>query len=138
VDRRRGRKSATRTPGGVDVTTEVNSELDYVMQRMQRMTSLLGDNLDAAKFETFSGTDEAETVHVTTNGRHRLTELRIDSGLLRLGVDTVEQRINEAVLKAQDAATAGNAAADEMLTAQLSEIVRELEQPHTAGSADGN
>jgi DNA-binding protein YbaB len=109
------------------VTTEVNSELDYVMQRMQRMTSLLGDNLDAAKFETFSGTDEAETVHVTTNGRHRLTELRIDSGLLRLGVGAVARRIKEAVGNAQKAATAGAAAADEELKARLEEIVRELQ-----------
>jgi ESX secretion-associated protein EspL len=64
---------------------------------------------------SFRGTDEALTVAVTVDGRQRLTGLQIKDGLLRLGAETVAQRINEAILEAQAAATVANGAAQERL-----------------------
>jgi hypothetical protein len=99
----------------------------FVRDRMQRFTALLDDRIAARGVQTFTGTDEAGTVHVTFNGLDRLVDVRIKGGLLRLGVGAVARRIKEAVGNAQKAATAGAAAADEELKARLEEIVRELQ-----------
>jgi DNA-binding protein YbaB len=71
--------------------------------------------LFALNARSFRGTDEALTVAVTVDGRQRLTGLQIKDGLLRLGAETVAQRINEAILEAQAAATVANGAAQERL-----------------------
>ncbi|GBE65221.1 hypothetical protein MFM001_16830 [Mycobacterium sp. MFM001] len=54
---------------------------------------------------TFTGTDEYKSVEVTLNGHHQLLSVFISDGLLRLEAETVEQRLNEAVRNANNAAT---------------------------------
>lgn len=73
------------------------------------------DALRHAQHIQFRGTDEAHTVAVTVDARQRLTGLQIKDGLLRLGADTVAQRINEAILEAQADATVADGAAQERL-----------------------
>jgi DNA-binding protein YbaB len=76
---------------------------------------------------SFRGTDEAVTVAVTVDGRQRLTGLQIKDGLLRLGAETVAQRINEAILEAQAAATVANGAAQERLFELMDDAAGPLE-----------
>jgi len=99
-----------------------------VLQRAQRFAALLDEHVDGQKRGTFVGVDEARTVEVTTDARHRLVELYVESGLLRLGGDVVALRVNEALGNAHAAVSAGNDAAVEMLTAQLGGIAAEVKQ----------
>jgi len=107
----------------------VNPELADALERTRRMVTLLENHMDASNNNTVIGTDDATTVEVTINARNRLTDLHIESGLLRLGVDTVARRINEAARNAQAAVTAGNDAEDDRLKAQIADIVTEIEPP---------
>lgn len=75
------------------------------LRQAQRFQSALEDQQYRTNTESFSATDESETVEATLNARLCLTGLQIDDGLLRLGADTVEQRINEAIGNAQAVAT---------------------------------
>jgi len=88
--------------------------------------SLLEDHVSAAEFGTVTGHDEAKTVEVTTSARHRLIDLYVESGLLRLGVNTVAQRITEALRNAHAAVTANNAAATENLYEKIDEATADL------------
>ena len=108
----------------------MHPEFADALQRMQRLTAVLQDHMAAASIDNFIGTDQAKTVEVKTDARHRLTELYIESGLLRLGVDTVARRVNEALRDAQKAVNAGNDAAAERLEAQITDIVGEFAKGH--------
>jgi DNA-binding protein YbaB len=77
--------------------------------------------------ENFRGTDQAETVEVTLNGHRCLTGLEIEEGLLRLGAETVQQRINEALLNAQGAATEARQAENAQLVRTLVDITQSLQ-----------
>jgi len=107
----------------------VNPEFADALERTRRMVTLLENHMAASNNNTVIGTDDATTVEVTINARNRLTDLHIESGLLRLGVDTVARRINEAARNAQAAVTAGNDADDDRLKAQIADIVNEIEPP---------
>lgn len=66
----------------------------------------MDDQLHRMSSQTFTASDETDTVEVSLNGHHHLTSVFIEDGLLRLGASTVEQRLNEALQKATAAATA--------------------------------
>ena len=87
------------------MTDEMHPDVAAVLQQAERLQSLMDEQLHKMKNETFTATDDAETVEVTLNGHHHLTGTFIADGLLRLGAPTVEQRLNEALEKATDAAT---------------------------------
>jgi hypothetical protein len=63
---------------------------------------------------------------VTLNAHLVLIDLTLEPGLLRLGAEAVEQRINDALRKAEAAATAANDAEEERLVASLAEITGSL------------
>lgn len=84
----------------------MHPQVAAVLQQAQRLQSLMDDQLHRMAAQAFTGTDEAETVEVTLNGHHRLVGAVIADGLLRLGVETVQQRLNEALQNATAAATA--------------------------------
>jgi DNA-binding protein YbaB len=86
------------------MTTDYSSPMDEVLRHTQRMQSAMDDQLHAIATRSFKATDEAKTVSVTVDGRQRLTGLFLADGLLRLGTETVAQRINEAMANAQAAA----------------------------------
>ncbi|EPQ70543.1 hypothetical protein MMEU_4982 [Mycobacterium marinum str. Europe] len=77
---------------------------------------------------SFAGTDEAKTVDVTLNGRQWLTDLHIEEGLLRLGAEAVEQRINEALQDADAVASAGIEARQQQFLESLAGISSELQK----------
>ena len=87
------------------MTDDMHPDVAAVLQQAQRLQSLMDEQLHKMKNETFTATDDAETVEVTLNGHHHLTGTFIADGLLRLGAPTVEQRLNEALEKATDAAS---------------------------------
>ncbi len=88
---------------------------EALQQAQQRAQSLLDEHMHQLNTESFQGTDEAKTVSVTLDARQRLTRLYIEYGLLRLGTETVAQRINEAIQNAHAAVTAANEAEQQLL-----------------------
>ena len=101
---------------------EMHPEVAAVLQQAQRLQSVMDEQLAKMNTESFTATDEAKTVEVTLNGHHWLTDLFIEDGLLRLGADTVEARINEALGNATAKATE-SIDADR---ARLKELVAEI------------
>jgi DNA-binding protein YbaB len=89
------------------------------LRQLQQFSSTVEDQLQRKSNASFTATDEAKTVNVTLDGGRCLTGLYIEDGLLRLGAETVAQRINEALASAQ-------AASSEALAAQQEQIVRSL------------
>jgi DNA-binding protein YbaB len=96
------------------------------LEQLQRMQSVLEGVADQTANEIFTGTDEDKTVSATITGLHVLTNLYIEDGLLRLGAETVEHRVNEALRNATIAATTAVAAQHEELFATLTEATNEL------------
>ena len=101
----------------------MHPEVAAVLQQAQRLQSIMDDQLHRMNTQTFTGTDESETVEVTLNGHHQLTGVFIEEGLLRLGVETVQQRLNEALQNATAAATASIEANRERIDAAVAEII---------------
>ncbi|MGD1172714.1 YbaB/EbfC family nucleoid-associated protein [Mycobacterium seoulense] len=87
------------------MTIDMHPQVAEALRQAQRFQSALEDQQYRTNTESFSATDESETVEATLNARLCLTGLQIEDGLLRLGADTVEQRINEAIGNAQAVAT---------------------------------
>jgi DNA-binding protein YbaB len=107
-----------------------------------RIQSAVDDYQHYLKTAPFKGADEAETVEVTLTGNLQITKLYIEPGLLRLGVETVEQRVNDAYRNAR--AAARTAASDEYekllqtmgLTAEVMEQLDSLAENLQSGEAD--
>jgi DNA-binding protein YbaB len=108
------------------MTTEMHPQMAEALRQAQRFQSAIEDQTYRTNTESLKATDQAKTVSATVNGRYWLTGLRIEEGLLRLGANTVEQRVNEALLNARAAATAAVEAEREQLAASLIDISGEL------------
>lgn len=108
--------------------TMESDRVDEVLKHMQRFASALEDEQYRMDTESFTATDEAKTVEVTLNGRQALTGVFIKDGLLRLGPETVAQRLNEALRNAQAAATTAAEADQEQLVMSLVGIADELQK----------
>lgn len=102
--------------------TDMHPQVAAVLKQAQRLQSLMDDQLTKMNTESFTATDESETVEVTLNGHHWLTGVFIEDGLLRLGAETVEGRINEALQKAASKASASIDADRERIDAVVAEI----------------
>lgn len=63
---------------------------------------------------------------MTLKPHHLLTDVYIQDGLLRLGAEVVEQRVNEALQKANEAASASIDADRERIDAVVAEITAEM------------
>ncbi len=110
------------------MTTEMHPQVAEALRHAQQFQSALEDQQHRTNTESFTATDESETVEVTLNARLCMTGLHIEDGLLRLGADTVEQRINEAIGNAQAAATAAIDAEHEQLIEMVAGIAGSLKQ----------
>ncbi|WP_165827601.1 YbaB/EbfC family nucleoid-associated protein [Mycolicibacterium sp. GF69] len=104
------------------MTDEMHPDVAAVLQQAQRLQSIMDDQLHRMNTQTFTATDESETVEVTLNGHHQLIDVFIEEGLLRLGVETVQQRLDEALQNAATAATASIEADRERIDAAVAEI----------------
>lgn len=101
-------------------------QVDEALRQTGRMESLMDELTRQLDTESFKGTDEAKTVEATLNGRHWLTGLYIEDGLLRLGTETVAQRVNEAIRNALAVATAAGEAEQQRLVESMADIVGSL------------
>jgi DNA-binding protein YbaB len=110
------------------MTTNTDPRVDEALRQTQQFISALEDQKHRMSTQSFTATDEAETVEVVVNEQRWLTGLRIEHGLLRLGTETVRQRVNEALHNAQAAAGAAAVADQERLEEALTAIVGELQQ----------
>ena len=88
------------------MTEDMHPEVAAVLRQARRLQSLMDEQLDKMATESFTAADETETVEVTLNGHHWLQDVYIQDGLLRLGAETVEDRVNEALQKASAEASA--------------------------------
>ncbi len=123
-----GNRRRRGTPGreGVVVTDDMHPEVAAVLKQAQRLQALMDEQLSKMDSESFTATDESETVEVTLNGHHWLKDVFIEEGLLRLGANTVEQRLNEALQNATADATASIDADRERLDAVVAEITADM------------
>lgn len=108
------------------MTEDMHPQVAAVLKQAQRLQSLMDEQLDKMAAESFTATDEAETVEVTLNGHHWLTEVFIEDGLLRLGADTVAARVNEALQNAGADASESIEADRERIDSVVAEITSEL------------
>ncbi len=108
------------------MTEDMHPEVAAVLRQARRLQSLMDDQLDKMANDSFTASDEGETVEVTLNGHHWLKDVYIQDGLLRLGAETVEQRVNEALQKASEIATESIDADRERIDAVVAEITAEV------------
>lgn len=108
------------------MTDDMHPQVAAVLKQAQRLQSLMDDQLSKMAGESFTGTDESETVEVTLDGHHWLTDVFIDDGLLRLGAQTVEARVNEALQVAGAKASESIEADRERIDAAVTEITSDL------------
>src|SRR5262249_29517249 len=92
----------------------------------QQFQSILDDQMHRTNTGTVTVTDETESVEVTLDGHGWFTGLTIEPGLLRLGAEAVEERVNDALRRAAAAAAATSDADGEQLEASLAEITGAL------------
>jgi DNA-binding protein YbaB len=109
------------------LTEEMHPQVAAVLKQAQRLQSLMDDQLAKMNTVSFTATDETETVEVTLNGHHWLTDVFIEDGLLRLGASTVEGRVNEALQNAAAMASTSTDQDRERLDAAVAEITSDLE-----------
>ncbi len=107
---------------------EMHPEVAEVLRQARKLQSLMDEQLDKMNSESFTASDATETVEVTLNGHHWLQDVYIEEGLLRLGAETVEQRLNEALQKASAEASASIEADRAALDEVLAEITAEIEE----------
>ena len=100
----------------------MHPEVAAVLRQAQQLQSLMDDQLRRMDTQAFTGTDESETVEVTLNGHHHLTGAVIEDGLLGLGVEEVQQRLNKALRQATAAATAALEADRDRIEAAVADI----------------
>ncbi|WP_156613480.1 MULTISPECIES: YbaB/EbfC family nucleoid-associated protein [unclassified Mycobacterium] len=104
------------------MSDEMHPDVAAVLRQAQQLQSLMDDQLDRMNSQTFTGTDESETVQVTLDGHHQLTGVAIEDGLLSLGVEEVQKRLNEALDSATAAATASLEADRDRIDAAVADI----------------
>ncbi|MCV7429635.1 YbaB/EbfC family nucleoid-associated protein [Mycobacterium montefiorense] len=85
---------------------EAHPQVAQTLEQLQRFSSALEAQMRRTHTQSFTATDEAETVEVTIDGHRRLVGLDIQDGLLRLGAETVQRRVNAALQTAQVSASA--------------------------------
>jgi DNA-binding protein YbaB len=100
----------------------MHPEVAAVLRQARRLQSVMDDQLAKMNTETFTATDDEESVEVTLNGHHWLTDVFINDGLLRLGPEIVQNRVNEAIQKATAMAAESIAADRERIDAAVIEI----------------
>lgn len=110
------------------MSEDLNAEVEAVLRQARRLQSMMDEQLDKMATESFTAADDTETVEVTLNGHRWLQDVYIQDGLLRLGAETVEGLVNEALQKASADAAASIDADRERIDAAVPEITAEMTQ----------
>lgn len=103
---------------------QMHPEVAAVLRQAGRLQELMDQQLHKMANESFTATDESDTVEVTLNGHHQLVDVFLADGVLRLGADTVEQRLNEALGNATAEAAESIAVDQDRLNDAVAEITR--------------
>jgi DNA-binding protein YbaB len=107
---------------------EIDARPTEALEQLHQFVSVLEEEERRASTHSFSATDETGTVTAVVNGNRWLTGLRIEPGLLRLGANTVQQRIGEALSNAQTAALGDTEAQDQQFEESLAAIAKMMQQ----------
>jgi DNA-binding protein YbaB len=110
------------------VETEPHPQATEVLDEFKKFSDVLEGAMKQQGTGSFTAQDQTETVEVVINGDRCLTQLHIEDGLLRLGAETVEERINEALIKANAAASANLDALYGQTFEALNKIVGSLQK----------
>jgi DNA-binding protein YbaB len=78
-----------------------------LVREADRLASALDDYRHHLSNSPYTGSDTANTVEATVTANFRITELIIEDRLLPLGAEVVAERVLEALVNAQAAATQG-------------------------------
>lgn len=105
---------------------ELNPESARVLALASQFQAALESQFNRMNDGIFHATDVERTVEVEINGYQWLTGIKIEKGLLDLGVETVNARVNEALHNAQQAVGAYNKVAGEQLTEVLDQLSRQI------------
>ncbi|MGE0218530.1 YbaB/EbfC family nucleoid-associated protein [Mycolicibacterium sp.] len=108
------------------MTDDMHPEVAAVLRQARRLQTLMDEQLDKMANESFTASDDTDTVEVTLDGHHWLKDVYIQDGLLRLGAEVVEQRVNEALQKASAQASASIDTDRERIDAVVAEITAEI------------
>jgi DNA-binding protein YbaB len=110
------------------MSPDAHPQVAQALEQLQRFSSALESQMYRANTQTFTATDEAQTVAVTINGHRCLTGLHVEDGLLRLGAKTVQQRVNAALQEAQAGASAALQAQQAQLFASLTDLAGSIQK----------
>jgi DNA-binding protein YbaB len=113
------------------VETQPPPQATEVLDELKRFNDVLEGAMKQQGAGSFVAQDEAETVEVVINGDRVITQLHVEDGLLRLGAETVAERINEALGKANAAASANLDAVYGQTFEALNKIVGSLQKAIT-------
>lgn len=109
------------------MSPDAHPQVAQALEQLHQFSSALESQMRRTHTESFTATDETETVEVTINAQRCIVGLDIEDGLLRLGSHTVQQRINEALHNAQAGASAALRAQQAQLFASLTELAGSLQ-----------
>lgn len=113
------------------MTIEPHPQATEVLDQFKKFGDILEGAMKQQGAGSFSAKDETETVEVVINGDRCITQLHIEDGLLRLGADTVQERINEALGRANAEASANLNATYEETFEMLNKVVQSLSKTIT-------
>jgi DNA-binding protein YbaB len=101
---------------------EQHPQVTNALEQLQRFSDILEEQMQRSGTGSFTASDRTNTVTATIDGHQLLTNLFIEDGLLRLGAETVEERINEALLNAHVAAASATEEQQHQVITALFEI----------------
>ncbi|MDA4108823.1 YbaB/EbfC family nucleoid-associated protein [Mycolicibacterium holsaticum] len=104
------------------MTDEMHPQVAAVLQQAQQLQSIMDEQLRRMDSQTFTATDESGTVEVTLDGHHQLKAVSLADGVMRLDVEEVQQRINEALHNAAAAASVSIEADRERIDTAVAEL----------------
>jgi DNA-binding protein YbaB len=110
------------------VEIEPPPQATEVLDELKKFNDVLEGAMKQQGAKSFTAQDDEETVEVVINGDRVITQLNIEDGLLRLGAETVQGRINEALLKANAAASEDMDAVAGETFAALNKIVGQMQK----------
>ncbi|WP_176749672.1 YbaB/EbfC family nucleoid-associated protein [Mycolicibacterium grossiae] len=110
------------------MTEDMHPQVAAVLRQAQLLQSVMDDQLAKMNQQTFTAMDETRTVEVTLNGHSWLTDVYLEDGVLRLGAEVVESRLNEALQKATAEAAESIEADRERIDSLVAEITAEGEE----------
>ncbi|MGE2726316.1 YbaB/EbfC family nucleoid-associated protein [Mycolicibacterium pulveris] len=113
------------------MTDEMHPQVAAVLQQAQQLQSIMDEQLRRMNSQTFTASDESGTVEVTLDGHHQLKSAFIAEGLMRVGVEELQQRLNEALGNASAAASSAIDADRERIDAAVAEITGDPPQPES-------